>query len=105
MGISPEESALAWYRRRQSFAGGGYTGNAPRSGGLDGRGGFMAVLHPRETVIDHTQSSGSVPNITIKTGEVLQMPDGSQWVSMADLEQVIQSLTSPAGRMAMRGGA
>lgn len=43
-----------------SFAGGGYTGNGSRSGGLDGQGGFMAMLHPRETVIDHTrgQSSG-----------------------------------------------
>ncbi len=37
-----------------SFAGGGYTGNGPRSGGEDGRGGFWAMMHPRETVIDHT---------------------------------------------------
>ena len=44
-----------------SFDGGGHTGNGPRSGGLDGKGGFMAMLHPQETVIDHTrgQSSGS----------------------------------------------
>jgi hypothetical protein len=96
-----------------SFAGGGYTGNAPRSGGLDGQGGFMAMLHPRETVIDHarTGAGGGVPNITIKTGEVLQMPDGSQWVSMADLEQamrataagVLGQLRTPAGRIAMGG--
>lgn len=38
------------------FAGGGYTGNAPRSGGIDGQGGFPAILHPRETVIDHTKA-------------------------------------------------
>ncbi len=38
-----------------SFAGGGHTGRAPRSGGLDGKGGFMAILHPRETVTDHTR--------------------------------------------------
>ncbi|MBL4918968.1 phage tail tape measure protein [Szabonella alba] len=37
------------------FDGGGYTGNAPRSGGLDGKGGFLAMMHPRETVIDHTK--------------------------------------------------
>jgi tape measure domain-containing protein len=36
-----------------SYAGGGPTGNAPRSGGIDGRGGFPAILHPQETVIDH----------------------------------------------------
>lgn len=35
-----------------SFEGGGYTGDGPRSGGVDGRGGFPAVLHPGETVLD-----------------------------------------------------
>lgn len=43
-----------------SFEGGGFTGYGSRSGGIDGRGGFPAILHPNETVIDHTrgQSSG-----------------------------------------------
>ncbi len=40
------------------FEGGGFTGYGPRSGGLDGRGGFMAMLHPNETVIDHTRGDG-----------------------------------------------
>ena len=40
------------------FEGGGYTGNRPRTGGLDGKGGFMAMLHPQETVIDHTRKDG-----------------------------------------------
>lgn len=44
---------------RPSFAGGGYTGNGARSGGLDGKGGFMAMLHPRETVVDHTRGNGA----------------------------------------------
>jgi len=39
------------------FEGGGYTGNAPRAGGLDGKGGFPAILHPGETVTDHRASS------------------------------------------------
>jgi len=38
-----------------NFDGGGYTGNAARSGGLDGKGGFMAMMHPQETVVDHTK--------------------------------------------------
>tara|TARA_B100000768_G_scaffold172980_1_gene181767 strand:+ start:4939 stop:6765 length:1827 start_codon:yes stop_codon:yes gene_type:complete len=38
-----------------SFNGGGYTGNGPRTGGLDGKGGFPAILHPNETVVDHTK--------------------------------------------------
>ena len=42
---------------RASFSGGGYTGDGPRVGGLDGQGGFPAILHPQETVIDHRGSS------------------------------------------------
>ena len=45
-----------------SNEGGGYTGSGPRSGGLDGKGGFLAMLHPRETVIDHHKGqSGGQP--------------------------------------------
>ncbi|MFC6640814.1 hypothetical protein [Sulfitobacter profundi] len=41
-----------------NFEGGGYTGNAPRAGGLDGKGGFLAMMHPKESVIDHTKGGG-----------------------------------------------
>ena len=52
-----------------TFAGGGYTGNGARAGGLDGKGGFMAMMHPRESVVDHTkgQSSGGVTVIQNNT--------------------------------------
>jgi hypothetical protein len=51
----------------QSYDNGGYTGNGPRSGGLDGKGGFMAMMHPRETVVDHTKanSGGTGQNVVI----------------------------------------
>lgn len=42
-----------------SFEGGGFTGSGPRTGGLDGKGGFMAMVHPNETIIDHTKQGGS----------------------------------------------
>ena len=45
-----------------SADGGGYTGNGPRSGGLDGKGGFMMMMHPRETVIDHTKGQQANTN-------------------------------------------
>lgn len=54
-----------------SFDGGGYTGNGSRSGGLDGKGGFWAMMHPQETVIDHTKSGskgvsvGDSSNVTV----------------------------------------
>lgn len=38
-----------------SFDGGGWTGSGARSGGLDDKGGFLAMMHPNETVIDHTK--------------------------------------------------
>jgi hypothetical protein len=99
-----------------SFEGGGYTGNAPRSGGLDGRGGFMAMLHPRETVIDHTRAGGGIStptsvSIPIQTGPVYQLADGTDTVSMADFQAGMQAvasgimaqLRSPAGRIALGG--
>lgn len=45
------------YANAYGFDGGGYTGDLPRMGGVDGKGGFMAILHPQETVIDHTKPS------------------------------------------------
>lgn len=47
-----------------SFAGGGYTGDGSRSGGLDGQGGFLAMMHPKESVIDHAQG-GAAGGVTI----------------------------------------
>ena len=44
--------------KAQSFDGGGFTGTGGRSGGVDGKGGFPAILHPNETVIDHTKGQG-----------------------------------------------
>ena len=97
-----------------SFEGGGFTGDGPRSGGLDGRGGFMAMLHPNETVVDHTRASGPAmapPQINL-TGPVMMMPDGSQWVSRGELDAalsaygqaIFRQLASPSGRVA-RGGS
>lgn len=45
----------ALFGGQPSFAGGGFTGTGARSGGIDGLGGFPAILHPNETVIDHTR--------------------------------------------------
>ena len=52
-----------------SAEGGGYTGMGARAGGVDGRGGFPAILHPNETVIDHNQGQGmgATVNFNIST--------------------------------------
>ena len=54
---------------KMSFDGGGYTGMGARAGGVDGKGGFGAILHPNETVIDHEkgQGMGATVNFNIST--------------------------------------
>jgi len=54
---------------QSSNEGGGFTGMGVRADGIDGRGGFPAILHPNETVIDHTkgQSMGATVNFNIST--------------------------------------
>lgn len=49
-----------------SFEGGGFTGYGARAGGVDGRGGMPAIVHPNETIIDHTKGgAGQSVYITI----------------------------------------
>ena len=82
-----------------SYAGGGYTGNAPRAGGLDGQGGFLAMLHPRETVVDHTRGQAAtapaVINVTVnndnKTADVQGSNDQNSRRLAADLAAVIDA--------------
>ena len=48
-----------------NFDGGGFTGMGARAGGVDGKGGFPAILHPNETVIDHTKGQGNNAPATV----------------------------------------
>jgi hypothetical protein len=48
-------NALTVPKTVPNYDGGGYTGGGARTGGIDGKGGFPALLHPNETVIDHTK--------------------------------------------------
>lgn len=51
-----------------SFSGGGWTGDAPRTGGLDGEGGFLMIGHPQEHIYDTkgggSPMGGTVMNVT-----------------------------------------
>jgi hypothetical protein len=64
-----------------SFAGGGHTGNAARSGGLDGKGGFSAILHPRERVVDETMASGSSAGASSLGTVTLLVSESSSFMS------------------------
>jgi hypothetical protein len=65
-------SGLNAFDSFQNFNNGGYTGNRARAGGIDGKGGFPAILHPQETVIDHTkgQSMQSAPTVNFNISTV-----------------------------------
>jgi len=41
-----------------SFEGGGMIPNGPRAGGIDGRGGRMAIVHPNEKITDMRRGGG-----------------------------------------------
>lgn len=63
IGIQQAESGFAalWNASGlPSFAGGGYTGSGARAAGIDGHGGFLAIMHPKEHVYDTTQGLRNV---------------------------------------------
>lgn len=57
MGLPGMEGLATGVGNLLSFDGGGFTGYGARTGGLDGKGGFLAVMHPRERVIDETRAT------------------------------------------------
>lgn len=89
-----------------SFDGGGSTGGGPRSGGLDGRGGFMAMLHPQETVVDHTRSGGRsgggtvVVNIHQTVGDVATVS-----MLQKNNQALVRQIQAGIGRSQNYGGA
>jgi gas vesicle protein len=88
-----------------SYNGGGYTGNGARAGGMDGKGGFMAMLHPRETVVDHTRGQGGgvtvVQNINVSTG--VQQTVRTEIKSL--MPQIAESAKAAVADAKRRGGS
>lgn len=81
-----------------SFAGGGFTGYQPRVGGIDGQGGFLAIMHPQEDVIDRTngettnnQSQTTVNNNV--TLNVYEKKTNSEIADMIERQKINQSRT------------
>lgn len=64
IGMGYATAAMIGAQTIASFDGGGYTGDGARSGGLDGKGGRLAMVHPRETILDHTKGQGVGGNVT-----------------------------------------
>jgi hypothetical protein len=94
-----------WEQYMPSYAGGGHTGNGARSGGLDGQGGFMAMLHPRERVVDETQGSGNVVlNVITPPGQAMEARQSSR--TSEDGTRIVELVLSAVGdSLANRSGA
>jgi hypothetical protein len=86
------------------FNGGGFTGYGARAGGVDGKGGFPAILHPNESVIDHTKGGGGgitiVQNINVTTG--VQQTVRAEIANL--LPQIGNAAKSAVADARMRGG-
>jgi hypothetical protein len=86
-----------------SFDGGGTTGYGARSGGVDGKGGFAAILHPNETVIDHTKG-GSADGVTVN--QTISFGSG---VTRAEVQSMIPKIVEATKTAVLdakrRGGA
>lgn len=86
-GLASMASAIPAMIGLLSFEGGGFTGTGSRSGGMDGKGGFMAMVHPNETIIDHTKggkSGGGGGGVTIPISVNVSATDG---MSAADAQR------------------
>jgi hypothetical protein len=89
-----------------SFAGGGYTGSGARAGGLDGQGGFMAMLHPNETVVDHSKGgsgSGVVVNQTINVTTGVQQTVRAEIMTL--MPQISNAAKAAVADAKLRGGS
>jgi archaellum component FlaC len=98
------QAADAGYGIR-GFDGGGYTGMGARAGGLDNKGGFAAVLHPNESIIDHSkgQSMGVTINQTINVTTGIQSTVRSELVQL--LPQIAAVTRSSVADARLRGGS
>ena len=96
--------------KAQSFDGGGFTGSGSRTGGIDGKGGFPAILHPNETVIDHTKgrvASGTSDAVIVN--QTINVTTGVQSTVRAEIANLMPQISEAAQNAVlearMRGGA
>lgn len=84
-------------RPTYSFEGGGYTGDGPRIGGTDGKGGFIAELHPQEQVIDMTKGGNKLGGDTYMTINSVNLVVKEAPRSIAQLKQDLSRLDKRTG--------
>lgn len=90
-----------------SFDGGGYTGSGSRYGGVDGKGGFPAILHPNETVIDHTkgQSVGGSVSIVVNNNGTNTQATAREVTDSRGNKQIAVTISDMAAKEMGRHGS
>ena len=95
-----------------SYEGGGYTGDGARTGGIDGRGGFPAILHPNETVVDHRAAMNrwndgerdSAPSTSINMSFQTTKFMDREWVDREQLEGALAQTRKEATAAGAKAG-
>lgn len=91
-----------------SYEGGGYTGRGPRSGGVDGRGGFPAIVHPNETIIDHNKA-GSAVGGSVVVQQTINVSTGVQQTVRNEIKSLMPQIAEGAKQAVVdakrRGGS
>lgn len=85
----------------ESFDGGGATKKGPRVGGIDGKGGYMAMVHPNEQIVDLTQSEASVPSV-VSPPQASQKTQITIDVSGANGDDAVRQIAYEATSLALR---
>lgn len=106
-GLSKGDNGVyqAYSQAVPSNYGGGFTGYGPRSGGVDGKGGFLSILHPNETVIDHTRGQGG----GVVVNQTINVTTGVQQTVRAEITNLLPEISNAAkaavAESNMRGGS
>ena len=100
-GMGYASAAMIMAQTVASFEGGGFTGRGARSGGMDGKGGFMAMLHPNEKITDMHNGGGSGITIINNVDATGAGPEVDQKIRTAmekTSRTTIQTVRDLAGR-------
>ena len=100
-GMGYASAAIIMSQAVASFEGGGFTGRGARSGGMDGKGGFMAMLHPNEKITDMHNGGGSGITIINNVDATGAGPEVDQKIRTAmekTSRTTIQTVRDLAGR-------
>jgi hypothetical protein len=100
-GMGYASAAIIMAQAVASFEGGGFTGRGARSGGMDGKGGFLGMLHPNEKITDMHNGGGSGITIINNVDATGAGPEVDQKIRTAmekTSRTTIQTVRDLAGR-------